>query len=121
MTNSPFGDDAYQPRTVDLWDENSQYAPTPGNFGRIPATLYSPSRPSDCATEQLHSDQPSGLLYKIFEGSLRHTFPVSYFPSYYMAFNFFYEYDPRKHRQVRLDPCPISIVFSMSVRCALGT
>jgi hypothetical protein len=51
MTDSLFGDDAYQPRTVDPWDENSQYAPTPGNFRRTPAT-YSPSPAPDCATEQ---------------------------------------------------------------------
>lgn len=43
MTNSPFGDDAYQPRMFDPWDENSQYAPTPGKLQRTPATLYSPS------------------------------------------------------------------------------
>lgn len=28
-----------QNRTVDAWDDESQYAPTPGNFCRSPATL----------------------------------------------------------------------------------
>ncbi|KAJ5808834.1 hypothetical protein N7474_010103 [Penicillium riverlandense] len=55
MTNSLFGDDAYQPQVVDPWDENSQYAPTPGNFSG--ASLYSPSPAPDCTTDQLQSDQ----------------------------------------------------------------
>lgn len=41
---------------VDPWDENSQYAPTPSNFGHTLATLYSPS-PAPDTTEQLQSDQ----------------------------------------------------------------
>lgn len=52
MTDSLYGNDASPPRTVDLWDENSQYAPTPGNFRRTPATSYSPSPAPDCATDQ---------------------------------------------------------------------
>ncbi|KAJ5117746.1 hypothetical protein N7448_011378 [Penicillium atrosanguineum] len=56
MTNSCFDDDASQTQMVDPWDGNSEYAPTPGYFGRTPATLYSPSPAPDCATDQLQSD-----------------------------------------------------------------
>ncbi|CAI7572660.1 unnamed protein product [Penicillium pancosmium] len=56
MTNSFFADDAYQPQMVDHWDLNSDYAPTPGQFGRTPATLYSPSPGPNCATDQLQFD-----------------------------------------------------------------
>jgi hypothetical protein len=31
MTNSPFGDNAYQPQMVDPRVEDLQYAPTPGS------------------------------------------------------------------------------------------
>lgn len=55
MTSSFFEDDAYQTQMVGPWDGNSDYAPTPGNFGRTPATSYSPSPAPDCATDQLQS------------------------------------------------------------------
>ncbi|KAH8430182.1 uncharacterized protein LDX57_007852 [Aspergillus melleus] len=43
MTNrSPSYDDAYQSRMTDPWD-TPEHAPTPGYFGRTPATLLSPS------------------------------------------------------------------------------
>ncbi|KAJ5285796.1 hypothetical protein N7524_001102 [Penicillium chrysogenum] len=56
MANSLYSDDAYQLRTGDPWDENSQYAPTPGYFGRTP-TMFSPSPAPDCPTDQAQSDQ----------------------------------------------------------------
>jgi hypothetical protein len=56
MTNSFFEDDAYQAQMLDLWDRNSDYAPTPGNFGSTPTTLYSTSPAPDCATDQLQFD-----------------------------------------------------------------
>jgi hypothetical protein len=55
MTDSVFDDDAYQIQMVDSWDGNLDYAPSPGYFGRTPATFYSPSPASDCATDQVHS------------------------------------------------------------------
>lgn len=45
-TNSVYDDDYHSPLT-DPWD-----APTPGNSGRTPASLYSPSPALDCATDQ---------------------------------------------------------------------
>lgn len=56
MANSLCSDDAYQTRTGDPWDENSQYAPTPGYFGRTP-TMFSPSPAPDSPTDQVQSDQ----------------------------------------------------------------
>ncbi|KAJ5588708.1 hypothetical protein N7537_011386 [Penicillium hordei] len=56
MANSLCSDDAYQTRTGDPWDDYSQYAPTPGYFGRSP-TIFSPSPAPDCATDQVQSDQ----------------------------------------------------------------
>lgn len=49
MTNSLFSydDEACQSRLIDPWDEDAQYAPTPGDFGRTPATLYSLSPTPD--------------------------------------------------------------------------
>lgn len=57
MTNSLFGDDAYQTQMIDPWDGILDYAPTPGNFGRTSATLYFPCPAPDRATDQLQSDQ----------------------------------------------------------------
>lgn len=56
MTNSLFSydDEACQPRLIDPWDEDAQYAPTPGDFGCTPATLYSLSPtpdPISCQTQ----------------------------------------------------------------------
>lgn len=51
-----FDDDANQTEMVDRWDGNSDYAPTPGNFARTPATVYSPSPAPECATDQLRPD-----------------------------------------------------------------
>lgn len=36
------------------WLAPGTYAPTPGNFCRTPATLYSPSPAPDCATDYLN-------------------------------------------------------------------
>ncbi|KAH1971260.1 hypothetical protein KXV92_007769 [Aspergillus fumigatus] len=42
MTDSLFSvDTASQPQTPVPWDESSDYAPTPGNFGHTPSTQYS--------------------------------------------------------------------------------
>ncbi|KAJ5737400.1 uncharacterized protein N7483_002525 [Penicillium malachiteum] len=59
MTNNSFGDDADQPRIVDPWEENWQYAPTPGYCGTCstPTTLHSPSPAPYRATDQPQSDQ----------------------------------------------------------------
>lgn len=57
MTNRLSGGDAYQPRIDDPWDEDSQYAPTPGYFGRTPSLLSSPSPSRDCTTDRLQSSQ----------------------------------------------------------------
>ena len=67
MTNSCFGDDADQPRTVDPWEESWQYAPTPDNFGSTPATLYSPSPIPYRATDQPQSDQLNFLPFAEWE------------------------------------------------------
>ncbi|KAJ5366063.1 hypothetical protein N7541_000004 [Penicillium brevicompactum] len=56
MANSLCSDDAYQTRTGNPWDDSSQYAPTPGYFGRTP-TIFSPSPAPDCATDQVQSDK----------------------------------------------------------------
>ncbi|OQE13971.1 hypothetical protein PENSTE_c040G02116 [Penicillium steckii] len=56
MTNSFLDDDAYQTQMAGPWDGNSDYAPTPGIYGRTPATLYSPSPAPDCATDQPQPD-----------------------------------------------------------------
>jgi organic radical activating enzyme len=53
MTQSYFAEDAAHSRMIDPWE----YAPTPGNFGSTPATLYSPSPAPYRATEQPLSDQ----------------------------------------------------------------
>ncbi|KAJ5249459.1 hypothetical protein N7524_011775 [Penicillium chrysogenum] len=63
MTDSSFGDDADQPRIVDPWEENWQYAPTPGNFGSTPATLYSASPAPYRATDQPPSDELNFLPF----------------------------------------------------------
>jgi hypothetical protein len=52
---------------VDRYDGDSDYAPTPVNFGRTPATLSSPSPVPDCATDQLQSDQLNFLLLPEWE------------------------------------------------------
>lgn len=46
-TNSVYDDDDYHSPLADPWD-----APTPGNSGRTPASLYSASPAPDCATDQ---------------------------------------------------------------------
>ncbi|KAJ5620391.1 hypothetical protein N7510_004375 [Penicillium lagena] len=70
MANSLCGDDAYQTRTVDPWDEISQYAPTPGYFGHTPACLFCPSPSPDYVTDQVQSDQLDFLpLAKWDEGA----------------------------------------------------
>lgn len=51
-------DDVSQPQAIDPWEENSQYVPTPGNWGRSPTALYSPS-PSPLRS--LHPNQPDQL------------------------------------------------------------
>ncbi|KAJ5608658.1 hypothetical protein N7528_009225 [Penicillium herquei] len=56
MTNSIFSDDAYQTQTGHPWDEDSQYAPTTGYFGRAP-TAFSPSPSSVCATNPVQPEQ----------------------------------------------------------------
>ena len=58
MTNGPFSydEEICQPRVIDPWDHDSQYAPTPGNFGRTPSTLYSPSPTPDPTSHQTQPD-----------------------------------------------------------------
>ncbi|KAJ5100912.1 hypothetical protein N7456_006964 [Penicillium angulare] len=56
MTNSVCSDNAYQARAAHSWDEDSQYAPTPGYYGRTP-TVFSPSPAPVCATDPVQSDQ----------------------------------------------------------------
>ncbi|KGO69517.1 hypothetical protein PITC_014070 [Penicillium italicum] len=60
MANSLFDDDAYQSRMAGPWEGTSDYAPTPGNFGRTPSNLYSPSPAPNCDMDQL---QPSHLEF----------------------------------------------------------
>lgn len=62
ISNSPFDyDDDTQPPAIDLWVDNSQYAPTPGNFGDssyTPCSLsFSPHR-----TLQPHQASQLGFL-----------------------------------------------------------
>ncbi|KAF5865344.1 hypothetical protein ETB97_004154 [Aspergillus alliaceus] len=58
MTNSlsSYDAEASQPQVIDPWEEGSQYATTPGNFGRTPATLYSLSPTPDPITRQTQPD-----------------------------------------------------------------
>jgi len=63
MTQSHFAEDATQPQMIDPWE----YAPTPGNFGSTPASLYSPSPVLYCATEQPQSDQLDFLPFADWE------------------------------------------------------
>ncbi|KAJ6050550.1 uncharacterized protein N7446_010659 [Penicillium canescens] len=67
MTHSSFGEDADQPRIIDPWEENWQYAPTPGYFGRTPETSYSPSPTPYRATDQPQSDQLNFLPFAEWE------------------------------------------------------
>jgi hypothetical protein len=64
---SPSYDDACQPRMIEPWYNNSQYAPTPGNFGCTPATSYSPSPAPDRATSHLQPDQLRSLPFSQWE------------------------------------------------------
>ena len=53
MTNSLFSyDETCQSRVIDPWDQDSQFAPTPGDFGHTPATLYSLSPTPDNTSRQ---------------------------------------------------------------------
>lgn len=54
-------------RMIDPWDDKLQYGPTPGNFGRTPATLCSPSPALDRATSHLQPDQLSFLPFSQWE------------------------------------------------------
>ena len=63
MTHSSFGNDADQPRIIDPWEEDWQYAPTPGYFGRTPATSCSPSPAPHRATDQPQLDQLNFLPF----------------------------------------------------------
>ena len=54
MTNSLFSyDKTYQSRVIEPWDQGSQFARTPGDFGHTPATLYSLSPTPD------HTSRPT--------------------------------------------------------------
>lgn len=63
MTNGFFSydDGASQSRVINPWEQDSQYAPTPGNFGRTPVTLYSLSPTPDLTSRQTQPDD-LGLL-----------------------------------------------------------
>ncbi|CAI7587791.1 unnamed protein product [Penicillium manginii] len=63
MTQSYFAEDATQSPMIDPWE----YAPTPGNFGSTPATLYSPSPAPYRATDQPQSDQLNFLPFAEWE------------------------------------------------------
>ena len=53
MTNSLFSyDETCQSQVIDPWDQDSQFAPTPGDFGHTPATLYSLSPTPDNTSRQ---------------------------------------------------------------------
>ncbi|KAJ6004602.1 hypothetical protein N7540_012971 [Penicillium herquei] len=56
MANSICSDDAYHPQTGHAWDEDSQYAPTPGYFGRTPAA-FSPSPTPVYPTDPVQANQ----------------------------------------------------------------
>ena len=66
-SRSSSSDDAYQSRMIDPWDDTPQYAPTPGFFGRSPATLYSPSPAPEPG---LLSDQLGFLPFSQWEESV---------------------------------------------------
>lgn len=55
-------DDPPLPPANEPWDDNSQYAPTPGNFGRSPATVYSPSPSPSHYASQPHQQEQLGFL-----------------------------------------------------------
>ncbi|KAH1607615.1 hypothetical protein KXX21_005120 [Aspergillus fumigatus] len=62
IANSPFDyDDDPQPPAIDPWVDNSQYAPTPGNFGHSSDTPCSLS-PSPHRTLQPHQASQLGFL-----------------------------------------------------------
>ncbi|KAH1972669.1 hypothetical protein KXV92_005592 [Aspergillus fumigatus] len=69
MTNSLFSYDgeACQSRLIDPWDEDAQYAPTPGDFGRTPATLYSLSPTPDPISCQTQPDYLGFLPFAEWE------------------------------------------------------
>lgn len=63
MTQSHFAEDVTQSQMIDPWE----YAPTPGNFGSTPASLYSLSPAPYRATEQPQSDQLNFLPFAEWE------------------------------------------------------
>jgi hypothetical protein len=69
MTNSLFSydDEACQSRLIDPWDQDSQYAPTLGDFGRTPATLYSLSPTPDPISCQTQPDYLGFLPFAEWE------------------------------------------------------
>lgn len=69
MTNGLFSydEEICQPRMIDPWDHDSQYAPTPGNFGRTPSTLYSLSPTPDPTSHQTQPDDLGFLPFAEWE------------------------------------------------------
>lgn len=69
MTNGFFSydDGASQSRVINPWEQDSQYAPTPGNFGWTPGTLYSLSPTADPTSRQTQPDDLGFLPFAEWE------------------------------------------------------
>ena len=69
MTNGllSFDDEACQSWVINPWNQDSQYAPTPGNFGRTPGTLYSLSPTPDPTSRHTRPDDFGFLPFAEWE------------------------------------------------------